>query len=122
MKTLLRCAVLMSLVLGVLAVATQTHARQSNSATVKLPQLAGGLNGYISFHVPRPPDEFRAGVSFYVGIWPLLEKPLAGFQIGLPSTWIIPDNIDFDKPLCPPGTIARDNWPERGPVYRDVFQ
>ena len=92
------------------------------AAGASLPQQSGGLNGYISFNVPRPPDAFRSGVSFYAGIWPLLEKPLAGFQIGLPSTWIIPDNTDFDKPLCPPGTIARDNWPERGPYYRDVFQ
>ncbi len=87
-----------------------------------LPQLSGGLNGYISFNVPRPPPTFRSGVSFYVGIWPLLEIPLQGFQIGLPSTWIIPDNTDFNQPLCPPGTVARDNWPERGPYYRDVFQ
>ena len=35
---------------------------------------------------------------------------------------MIPDNTDFDKPLCPPGTVARDNWPSVGPVYRDVFQ
>ena len=96
----------------------QSNARQSTATATKLPQLSGGLNGYISFSLPRPPDATRAGVSFYAGIWPLLEKPLEGFQIGLPSTWIIPDNADFDKPLCPPGTIARDNWPERGPVYR----
>lgn len=97
-------------------------AQQSPTAAPSLPQRSGGLNGYISFHVPRPPAAYQAGVSFYVGIWPLLERPLRGFQIGLPSTWIIPDNTDFDKPLCPPGTVARDNWPERGPVYRDVFQ
>lgn len=94
----------------------------SNSNARQLAQKSGGLNGYISFSVPTPPDDYRAGVSFYAGIWPLLEKPLAGFQIGLPSTWIIPDNRDFLQPLCPPGTAARDNWPERGPYYRDVFQ
>lgn len=97
-------------------------ASQQVPATPKLPQHSGGLNGYISFNVSKPPAEYRSGVSFYVGIWPLLEKPLAGFQIGLPSTWIIPDNTDFNQPLCPPGTVARDNWPERGPYYRDVFQ
>ncbi len=96
--------------------------QEAPSPAQKLRQESGGLNGYISFQVPRPPAEFRAGVSFYVGIWPLVEKPLAGFQIGLPSTWILPDNTDFNQPLCPPGTMARDNWPERGPVYRDVFQ
>ncbi|MHC4758442.1 MAG: hypothetical protein ACYTE8_07270 [Planctomycetota bacterium] len=66
--------------------------------------------------------EYGYGVSFYSSVWPLLDEPLAMFQIGLPSTWIIPDNRDFEEPLCPPGTIARDNWPERGPYYRDVFQ
>jgi hypothetical protein len=99
----------------------RTEAQQA-PVTTKLPQRSGGLNGYISFHVPKPPADYRAGVSFYVGIWPLLDAPLQGFQIGLPSTWIIPDNADFTQPLCPPGTVARDNWPERGPYYRDVFQ
>ena len=51
-----------------------------------------------------------------------LEKPLDSFQIGLPGTWILPDNRGYEQPLCPPGTYARDNWPPRGPSYRDVFQ
>lgn len=87
-----------------------------------IPQLTGGLKGYISMSVPKVPDEYGCGVSFYVSAWPLLDTPLSAFQIGLPSTWIIPDNRDFEQPLCPPGTVARDNWPERGPYYRDVFQ
>ena len=85
-------------------------------------QSSGGLKGYISMHVPSPPKEFGYGVSFYSSIWSLIDTPLAAFQIGLPSTWIIPDNQDFTAPLCPPGTVARDNWPERGPYYHDVFQ
>jgi len=85
-------------------------------------QLTGGLKGYISMHVPGVPDEYGYGVSFYASAWPLLDSPLSNFQIGLPSTWIIPDNRDFQQPLCPPGTVARDNWSERGPYYRDVFQ
>ncbi|MEL7497644.1 MAG: hypothetical protein AAFN77_08550 [Planctomycetota bacterium] len=87
-----------------------------------IPQRSGGFHGYISMQTQRPPDGYGYGVSFYVSIWPLIEKPMSGFQIGLPSTWIIPDNRDFNEPLCPPGTVARDNWPERGPHYRDVFQ
>ncbi|HIA69949.1 TPA: hypothetical protein EYN98_28695 [Candidatus Poribacteria bacterium] len=87
-----------------------------------LSQSSEGLKGYISMHVPSPPEGFGYGVSFYSSIWSLIDTPLTSFQIGLPSTWIIPDNRDFTKPLCPPGTIARDNWPERGPYYRDVFQ
>lgn len=104
------------------AAGLQTDSQQAPPGVSKLPQQSGGLNGYISFNVPKPPPAYRTGVSFYVGIWALTEKPLAGFQIGLPSTWIIPDNTDFTQPLCPPGTVARDNWPERGPYYRDVFQ
>ena len=82
----------------------------------------GGLKGYISMRIHPPPDGFGYGVSFYSGVWPLLEKPLSGFQIGLPSTWIVPDNKEYNEPLCPIGTIARDNWPKRAPSYRDVFQ
>src|SRR5579872_3503063 len=115
---LARCLAIAAL----LTPAALAGAQQPPTEVAKLPQKSGGLNGYISFSLSRPPDAYRAGVSFYVGIWPLLDRPLAGFQIGLPSTWIIPDNADFDKPLCPPGTVARDNWPERGPFYRDVFQ
>lgn len=85
-------------------------------------QKSGGFHGYISMSVQSPPKGYGYGTSFYVSVWPLIEQPLAGFQIGLPSTWIVPDNRDFKTPLCPPGTRARDNWPERGPYYRDVFQ
>lgn len=85
-------------------------------------QLEGGLHTYIVASVPEPPAEFGYGVSFYTRVWPLLETPMTGFQIGLPSTWIIPENRTFMEPLCPPGTVARDNWDERGPYYRDVFQ
>jgi len=80
------------------------------------------LKGYITMRIQPPPDGFGYGISFYSGVWPLLDKPLSNFQIGLPSTWIIPDNRGYNEPLCPPGTIARDNWDERGPSYRDVFQ
>ncbi|WP_152267215.1 hypothetical protein [Agriterribacter humi] len=88
----------------------------------KLQQPSGGLKGYITMRIQPPPDGFGYGISFYSGVWPLLDKSLSDFQIGLPSTWIIPDNRGFNEPLCPPGTIARDNWDERGPSYRDVFQ
>lgn len=87
-----------------------------------LPQMSGGFHGYISMSAESPPKGFGYGASFYVSVWPLMEAPLSGFQIGLPSTWIIPDNRDFKQALCPPGTVARDNWPERGPYYRSVFQ
>jgi len=81
-----------------------------------------GLHGYISFNSTKPPAGFGAGISFYSAVWPLVDKPLANFQIGLPSTWISPENAGVDFPLCPVGTHARDNWPERGPTWGSVFQ
>jgi len=83
---------------------------------------AQGLRGYISCSLSQPPVGFGAGLSFYSAVWSLIEKPLNGFQIGLPSTWIIPDNSDnATVPLCPVGTTAR-KWPERGPTWASVFQ
>jgi hypothetical protein len=62
-------------------------------------------------------------MGFYSAVWPLIAKPIANFQIGLPSAWITPDNSDNkDTPLAPIGTLARDNWPERGPTWDSVFQ
>ena len=84
-----------------------------------------GLHGYIGFDASRPPDRthYSAGMGFYSAVWPLIAKPIADFQIGLPSAWITPDNSDNkDKPLAPIGTLARDNWPERGPTWDSVFQ
>jgi hypothetical protein len=82
-----------------------------------------GLHGYIASHAESVPAEFHYGAGFYASIWPLIARPIAGFQIGLPSTWILPDNSDNKtEPLCPPGTLPRDSWPERGPTYDTVFQ
>jgi hypothetical protein len=84
-----------------------------------------GLHGYIGFNASRPPDrkQYSAGMGFYAAVWPLIDKPIADFQIGLPSAWITPDNSDNkDTPLAPIGTLARDNWPERGPTWDSVFQ
>lgn len=97
---------------------------QEKVESVNNEQLPSGLHGYISFgHEPLPTQpSYSAGMGFYASVWSLIEEPLAGFQIGLPSTWIIPDNSDnHDKPLCPEGTLAR-KWTARGPTFRDVFQ
>lgn len=83
-----------------------------------------GLHGYISFeHEPLPIDRrLSAGMGFYAAVWSLTDRPLANFQIGLPSAWIQPDNTDNkDKPLAPQGTMAR-KWKERGPTWSTVFQ
>ena len=83
-----------------------------------------GLHGYISYgHESFPAQSvFTAGGGFYSAVWPLVDQPLAGFQIGLPGTWILPDNSDDkDTPLAPEGTRAR-TWKERGPTWSSVFQ
>ncbi len=82
-----------------------------------------GLMGYISSSAPQPSSGYGAGIGFYVAVYPILPEPLDHFQIGLASTWIVPKNADNTSiPLCPPGTHARDNWPERAPTYGSVFQ
>ena len=83
-----------------------------------------GLHGYIGFgHEKLPPGSaYSAGMGFYAAVWPLVDQPLADFQIGLPSSWILPDNSDDrDIPLAPEGTLARQ-WKERGPTWSSVFQ
>lgn len=96
------------------------HTSHSNVALAE--RMSGGLHGYISMKVSPPSQGFGFGVSFYSAIWPLLAQPLKSFQIGLPGTWIVPDNRGYEQPLCPHGTLARDHWPKRAPSYRDVFQ
>lgn len=83
-----------------------------------------GLHGYIGYRATRPEarSEFSAGMGFYAAVWPLIDQPIANFQIGLPSAWITPDNSDNkDKPLAPEGTLAR-TWAPRGPTWSSVFQ
>ncbi len=81
-----------------------------------------GLQGYISFRTPEPPEGYGAGMGFYSAAWSLVDGPPANFQIGLAGCWIMPDNRDNrDTPLCPEGTRAR-RWKERGPTWSSVFQ
>jgi len=81
-----------------------------------------GLHGYIGFTHQGVPREYCVGMGFYAAVWPLIDEPLADFQVGLPSAWILPDNSDNkDTPLAPEGTLAR-NWRERGPTWSSVFQ
>ena len=69
----------------------------------------------------RRPRRLIAWGHLLFGHLPLVTSALV--SIGLPGTWFTPDNFDNpDQPLCPVGTVARDNWPERAPTYRDVFQ
>ena len=90
----------------------------------KVTAHSGGLHGYIGFSAARPParSAFSAGMGFYSAVWPLIDQPLADFQIGLAGSWITPDNSDNkDTALAPEGTLAR-TWRERGPTWESVFQ
>jgi len=90
----------------------------------EIKSVPNGLHGYIGYSATRPPAqaEFSAGMGFYSAVWPLIEEPLAHFQIGLAGAWVTPDNSDnIDQPLAPVGTLAR-TWPERGPTWSSVFQ
>jgi hypothetical protein len=80
---------------------------------------------YRSRRLPPPPDGFGYGISFYFAVWPLLNRPLDSFQIGLPSTWIIPhEPSSAGGQLCPPGTPAADqHWElDRHGSFADIFQ
>ena len=112
------------LILTILFWAGEVNGKDANEAGI-VTTHSRGLHGYIGYSASRPPDrsEYSAGMGFYSAVWPLIDKPIANFQIGLPSAWITPNNSDNkDKPLAPIGTHARDNWPERGPTWGSVFQ
>lgn len=118
---------LMALALGQAALAANLAKQTSDANDQNVGHVTargGGLHGYIGCDAKRPPNpsEYGAGVSFYTAIWPLIDRPLANFQIGLAGTWIMPNNSD-DKhtPLAPPGTYAR-RWAGRGPTWDGVFQ
>ncbi len=99
-------------------------AMQDQQAAREVRLESRGLHGYIGFSATRPPaeSEFGYGMGFYSAVWPLIDEPLRGFQIGLASSWILPNNSDNkDTPLAPEGTLARQ-WPERGPTWGSVFQ
>ena len=66
--------------------------------------------------------ELDYGVSFYTGIWSTFDNYTPEYFQRGHGTWFTPDNSDTENPLCRPGTYARENWPERAPSYRDVFQ
>lgn len=104
-------------------IATGIAAASPQATEPRIEVAYRGLHGYIASQAGDTPPEFRYGAGFYASIWPLIDRPINGFQIGLPSTWIIPDNSDNKtEPLCPVGTLPRDHWPERGPTYSSVFQ
>lgn len=121
----------MKTALHLIALLAWSCAAQDTSSNATKPADSGnvtshsqGLHGYLGFgHEKLPADGgYSAGMGFYAAVWPLVDQPLANFQIGLPSSWIQPDNSDnTDTPLAPEGTLAR-TWKERGPTWSSVFQ
>lgn len=114
-----------AVLIGSGAASMLSNPEKPGAAAGKVASRLDGLHGYISFSAARPTERatYGAGMGFYSAVWPLVERPLEDFQIGLAGTWITPDNSD-DKnvPLAPVGTLARDHWPERGPTWGSVFQ
>lgn len=80
-----------------------------------------GLAGYLEMSLSNPNDTYSSGYSFYSPIWPLLKQTVQGFQVGLPGTWIVPDNRSFTSILCPPTTLA-GTFTGRESNFSDVFQ
>ncbi len=114
-----------AILLSVVCVAQDNSPKAaSRSDAGQITSHSQGLHGYIGFGHEKLPSQggYTAGMGFYAAVWPLVDQPLADFQIGLPSSWIQPDNSDNkDKPLAPEGTLAR-KWKERGPTWSSVFQ
>ena len=106
----------------------RTNTTKADSA--KIVARPDGLHGYIGFNATRPPakSEYSAGMGFYSAVWPLIDRPLAGFQIGLAGAWITPDNSDDkDTPLAPgvrwpgPGRSAGRPGPASSRPWKAVW-
>jgi len=112
------------LCVAVVFTSPQSAPKERGAAPTPPEQVGAGLHGYIGYEASPPADrsEYGMGMGFYSAAWSLIDKPIAHFQIGLASGWILPDNRDNkDKPLAPEGTLAR-TWKERGPTWDSVFQ
>lgn len=72
--------------------------------------VSGGFGFYMEAKLQTPiPDNFRSGFGWYSTAWPISPSPIDNFQLGLSSTWIIPDNRTVDaataQKLCSNGTV-----------------
>lgn len=103
------------LAFGFFALALVPAAAQE--AGKKGPEQRGrGLHGYIGFSASQPedPSAYGMGMGFYSAVWTLVDQPLAHFQIGLASGWILPDNRDNRDYMPQPTSgelIALDSAP-----------
>ncbi|MGH7582243.1 MAG: Ig-like domain-containing protein [Gemmatimonadales bacterium] len=110
--------------------ATITATSEAKSGTAQLSvhappiaQESQGLTGYVSVLVNNnvPNDAMGYGFGYYSLVATLSTTETAGTQLGWGS-WLIPDNATFGAPLCPTGTVARDDFTDRGPTWWSVFQ
>ena len=122
-RTLIHAATLTPFLFASFAICAGAESDAQKAPAPEIELRHQGLHGYIASRCEKSPIEFRYGAGFYSAVWQLVAQPISDFQIGLPSTWILPDNSDNrTEPLCPVGTIPRDSWPERGPTFDSVFQ
>lgn len=60
--------------------------------------LEGGPGFYVTANFQTPiPDNFRSGFGWYSTLWPISPNAIDNFQLGLSSTWIVPDNRTVGK-------------------------
>lgn len=100
------------------ALASDQRQARATGAVELSPQ---GATGYFSANLTPPPDGFGYGYSGYTAVSRLGARQVENEQFGW-GPWLMPDNRNFSRPLCPKGTLARDHWPERGPTWGDVYQ
>lgn len=81
-----------------------------------------GMTGHLSvgINVSQPLPGVHHGMSYY-GTVHEVHAQVAGTQFGW-GTWVLPDNRQFDQPLCFEGTHAFDQWPWEGPTWSRFFQ
>lgn len=113
---------------GATIAATSEGKTGTLGVSVVAPKIAAvttiGITGHLGAAVNNgqsPPAGFEHGFGYYTSIHPLDASHARGMQLGW-GTWLQPNNNTFTQPLCPVGSYARDNWPERGPTWRDVYQ
>lgn len=89
-----------------------------------LAAIVPGLHSYfsVSGDPTSVPAGFNHGYSIYTAIWPLISKPMKGFQAGMPGTWLNPDNEDFTQPLLPADHPMRVSTPNDSTYWRGLFQ
>lgn len=93
------------------------------------PALQDGPGFYITADLQTPvPESFGSGFGWYSTLWALTATQVDNFQLGLSSTWIIPDNKTVSdstaSKLCETGTntFVRDLARSAMPYGLNLFQ